>query len=229
MRSGGLRTSWRKRGATAAARRASIWHTKRRAMTLVELLIALVIMAILSGAVSAMIFATSRATEDRTDVRHAVVQAHQVEARLADKLRAAAAFLAQDATHLVYWRGDTNEDDVVNLAELGMIEYVAGTTTLNLYEVVWPTGWSQDQINTANVTLTSSSNFLQAVATAQAGGYFPAQTINPHVSSATITLNNVDPQLARLVTLRLVLKVGDVSHPLNVVGSLRAPVTVPGG
>ena len=202
---------------------------RRSAFTLAELIVALAISAIVAAAVMSMLFATARATETRTDVRHSVIHANQLEARLRHCILSSCAFLGKDTTHLVLWLSDDNDDDVVNLGELGLIEYDAGNTQLRFYEVVWPAGWNQAKIDAANVAYTAGENFLQRALNAQGAVYFPQRVWSNQVSALTITLDDATPLDAKLATLRLTVASGDIPHPLIVAAGLRTPKSVTGG
>ena len=209
--------------------RACYQRGRRSAFTLAELIVALVISAIVAAAVMSMLFATARATETRTDVRHSVVHANQLEARLRHSILSSCSFLGKDDTHLVLWLSDDNDDDVVNLGELGLLEYDAGSTQLRFYEVVWPAGWDQATIDAANAAYAAGENFLQRALNAQGQEYFPQRVWSNQVSAATITLDDVAPLNAKLATLRLTLAGGDIPHPLVVAVGLRRPKSVTGG
>ena len=190
---------------------------------------ALVISAIVAGAVMSMLFATARATETRTDVRHSVVHANQLEARLRHSILSSCSFLGKDDTHLVFWLSDDNDDDVVNLGELGLLEHDAGSTQLRFYEVVWPAGWDQATIDAANVAYSAGENFLKRALDVQGQVYFPQRVWSNQVSALTITLNDATPLNANLATLRLTVAGGDIPHPLVVTAGLRTPKAVTGG
>ncbi|HNQ24287.1 MAG TPA: prepilin-type N-terminal cleavage/methylation domain-containing protein [Phycisphaerae bacterium] len=201
---------------------------RRPAFTLVELLVALTITVVIGAAVASMLFTTARATETRTDVRRAVVHSQQLDARLRAKVLSAGAFLGTDATHLLLWLRDDNDNQLVNLGELGLLEFDTGTKQLRFYAAVWPAGWSQAQIATANVTYSTGTNYLQQALAARGAAYFPQQVWSRQVGALSITLDKADPLLARLATLRMTMAVGDLAEPLIVAAALRAPQTVGG-
>ncbi|MFQ5414622.1 MAG: type II secretion system protein J [Phycisphaerae bacterium] len=194
---------------------------RARGLTLVELVIALSITSLIATAATTMLFATSRATEARQDLRHVMTRSAVVQARLADEIHRAAAFLAAGTDQLILWSSDANGNGSVNLAEIVLIERDSGTNELRRYAIVWPAGWSQATIDAANTTYAANTDFAAVVVSAKATGNFPATVWSSETTAMTAVLNNATAQDATLATLRLTLTSGDVAESMVAAASLR--------
>lgn len=198
-------------------------HARHHAFSLAEVIIGLTVTAVIGAAVAGMLYTTGRATENRRDLRQALIAAHALQQRLSACVNAARAFLAADAEQTVLWRSDPDANRAVNLGELGLIEYDDAAGEVRTYEVVWPQGWSQAQIDAANVVYPADADFLAAAIQAKAGGLLVPSVLSRKVTAGAIALDNATPQAARLATLRLTLTEGDLDYPLVMAAALRAP------
>ena len=191
----------------------------RRGVTLVELILAMMITALLSAGVASMLYAAGYGTSSRREVRRVAVKSLQLQKRFEDAIRSARAVLAsgQVATgygFVVLWTGDTNADDQVNLSELQLIELPNGTTTLQS---------CQPSPSATDVTYPADANFYSVAQTAKASGNLVPVTWSNGISDLTVTLDNPTPVMARLVTWRLTLTDQAISEQLCGAANLRSP------
>lgn len=200
-------------------------RARRRAFTLVELLIALAITSVIGAATVSMLFATTRATEVQRDVRGSIIRQQSVYARLKDRVNTALAFLGADDDQVVLWLADDNEDGFVNLGELGLLEYDAANDQLLSYSIEWPGGWSQSQIDGANTQYSNSDNFITRAENAKATGYFPSSVWASDVTAMTFTLDPGAPLTARVLTVRTTFSTGLLEQEFVSVCGLRTHVT----
>ncbi len=117
--------------------------TTRRALTLLELLIALSITAIVAGATSAMITAFIRATEADKSWREALIRAQAVNARLASYISPARCTLDVATDGCALWLDDPNSSTTVNATEIRWITLDSATGTLIAEMVKFPAEWDQ--------------------------------------------------------------------------------------
>jgi len=106
----------------------------RKAFTLAELLITLIVTGILLAALATLAYAVSRATSTDSDI--AVTQAHlrQGTLRLQELIRDCRLVCAMATQDLAIWRADDNDDGAINVNELVYVERVnaSGDETLQL-------------------------------------------------------------------------------------------------
>lgn len=167
-----------------------------RAYTLMETLLALVVVAFIGVGAAAVLQTAAYGTSARREARRVAVRGEVVRARIDAAIRGARAVLASGSGYIVLWTCDTNPDGHVNLSELELIEVASGSTTLTAYvgesaagDPVYPT----------------SSNFYAVAQAAKSSGHFPATTWATNISNLTFTPDNPSPILAKFVTWSLTL------------------------
>ena len=198
---------------------------RRRAMTLVELLIAMVITGFVAAGAATILFATSQATDDRNDVRRSVVRSAVTDTRLRGKIHSALSFLAVGTDELVLWANDENDDGVVNLGEIIFFQRDGSANELRYYEVSWPTGWTQEQIDAANTAYVPATDFSAVAASAKTSGNFSETTWATGVYSFVVVLEGATPQASRVATMSLTFSTDGVEQHYVTVGSIRTPTT----
>lgn len=91
-------------------------------MTLVELLLALAITALIGAAVAGMLHAAAMGTNDSADGRRIVVQFKRLDARVGAALRSARLALESGASYVILWERDADASGLPNLSEIRLIE-----------------------------------------------------------------------------------------------------------
>ncbi len=191
-----------------------------RAMTLVELVIALAITAIVAAVLAILIDATAVGTSSNNDGRRGLTRMQAMKAQLGDAFANARCILAVDATHVVYWVGDvagapTPANGAVNFSELRMLELDTTTGSLNLYTCQWPSGYSTASIIAADQTYAAGSDWLSAAQAAKGTGNYPATLVAGNVTGITACLDSASPTQAHLIQLRV--DIDDGSTPRSVI------------
>jgi type II secretory pathway pseudopilin PulG len=167
-----------------------------RAYTLVETLVALVVLALVGLGMAAILQTAAYGTSSQRELRRVAVRGEMVHARTDSAIRNARAVLASGSGYIVLWTGDTNGDSHVNLSELELIELPAGSTNLTAR-----LGHSAD----GDPVYAADSNFYAVAQSAKSGANFPATIWATNVSGLTFALDKDTPILARLVTWSLTL------------------------
>ncbi len=106
--------------------------SNKKAFTLVELLVTLVVTGILLSAVATLAFAMSSASRTSDDTILNEAQLRQTRLRISELLRTCKLICAAPGNDLVVWQADTNNDGRINVSELVYIERGAGLNTLQL-------------------------------------------------------------------------------------------------
>ena len=95
--------------------------------TLVELLTAAMVSALVATAGATLIFAVGNASKQTRDLRETKVSGHYALRRIAETIRSARGIGEVTSTAVTLWVADRNSDDLLNVNELGIIEYDAAT------------------------------------------------------------------------------------------------------
>lgn len=195
----------------------------RRGFTLVELILALGICAMVVAAVSAMLVSVSYGTSARRDLRDLVVRGETVDARVALAIRSARAVLETGTDYLIVWMSDSKKNDAPNLSEIRLIER-ALDNTLKSYQ--FPGNWTQAEIDAADAQYTLSGNlagfFRTATTNAKNAGSFVSTHWGSGVTAATFALDGADPAAIPLAAYRLTLQTGDLTETVIGAASLRS-------
>jgi prepilin-type N-terminal cleavage/methylation domain-containing protein len=180
--------------------------TRRRGLTLIELVIGLAITAVVSAVLAILINATAVGTNSTQDGRRSLVKMQGVKAQLEDTIKNSSCVLAAGANYIVLWTGDLNGaptpvNRAVNLSELRLIEVDTATGNLNIYAVQWPANFGNGSIVAADTTYSAATTWYTACSTAKAGGYFVPTTIATSVTGMTVSLDSATVTQGRLVSL----------------------------
>lgn len=146
----------------------------RQAYTLVEVLMALVITALVGTAVMAMMSATAYGASDRQSLRELLVRMTTVEARLGAAIRGSTEATDAGADYLVLWVADSDESETRQNGEMQLIERDTSTNELISY---------RNPADTSNFTTASSFRSL-------AKSSYPGQRWATGVTAATFTLQS---------------------------------------
>lgn len=183
---------------------------RRSGLTLIELMLALAVTAVIGAAIAAMLGAVSRGVASSQDVRSMVTRHKVLEARLAASIRGSGSVLFASTDRLVLWAGDTNPDGQPNLSEIRRIERDA-QGHLWSYRASFPAGWSAVQIAAADVAYPLASDFDAVTSALKTDSLFPGEKWMTGISALGFTLNKSPAQSATLVSYRATLVAGDQS------------------
>lgn len=193
-----------------------------RAVTLVELLIAMIITSMLALGVASILHAASYGTSSKREIRRVAVRSQQIRSQLDDSIRTARAVLACGETvegdkYIVLWKGDSNQTDQnqVNLSELLLIEWVPGSQTLTAYDA--PGAPDPDPFYAAD------ADFYNEADQARSDGDLTGTVWSQGVSAFEMTLIDDGEGQARMVAWSLTVIDELLSESLVGTTSLRCP------
>ena len=171
-----------------------------RGVTLVELMLAMTITAIIGLTVSAMLAAASYGTSSSRDLRELVVRSKTLGSRINAAIQQADRVLAIGDDFIVLWT-DADRDGEPSLHELRRLTFDSeqGRLTAAAAAADAPsTAWTLDD------------DFKAITDALMAGNDFPARVWASRVSHWQITPDASDPQAIRLISHRLTLTAGDL-------------------
>lgn len=174
----------------------------RRGLTLVEMLMALAITALIGAAVTAMLFGVSHGTHETRDMRGLTLRCKAINARLAARIRTARSVLDADTDRLILWTGDTNGNGKPDLSEVQRIERDSDTGVITSYTLA---------DDGTDVEHELADDFNVATAAAIESGDMAGEAWARAVAGLDITLDSQTPQAASLVSFRVTLRAGSLS------------------
>jgi type II secretory pathway pseudopilin PulG len=181
---------------------AVVGEVRRGGLTLVEMLMALTITALIGAAIASMLSAVAYGTSSSQDIRSLVVKNKTLSSRITAAVRGSAQLLSAADGYVVLWTKDLNGSGVPDLLELRRIELDGSTDELTSYtpnpsavDVVYAITDDFDAITTGLIGSGDLDGALWATG----------------VSRWAITLDDVDPLAAGLMSFKLTLDVGGMS------------------
>lgn len=202
------------------ARRA---RRRSSAFTLVELVLAAGITALIGVAIASLFFAVSYGTASRNDMRALVPRQRTITARLDASIRSSKMVLALGSNYVVLWMADTNSNSAPNLSEIRRIEFDSASSSVISYKVTWPSGWSQTMIDAADTQYALTDDFGSVTAALKGNSYFPSEIWSRSVSSWSLSANKSSVQSATMLSYQITTVSGQSTNALVGAASLRTP------
>ena len=167
----------------AAPRRAP----RRHAVSLVELILALGILAIIGGTLATMLFATSRGSQSGTDLRRRNLKVEVISARIDSAVRSSCRILASGDSFLVLWLGETRQNSLPDLSEICRIDWNNAAKQLRCSSA------SPGLTDAQNIAYPFTTDFAAATAALASDARFPAQVWGRNVAAWTFSLDKPLP------------------------------------
>jgi hypothetical protein len=142
-------------------------NSTRRALSLLELMIALVVTAMVAGAISGMMHAVTTGVVTRRDNRSTMVGANTAAARLGAYIAPARCILDVSGPDVVVWLNDSRESGTIHATEIRWLLFDAGTGTITVHFVDFPDGWSQAAKDLEDQEYASGTNWSTVLSSYQ--------------------------------------------------------------
>lgn len=193
----------------------------RRAFTLVEVLLATALIALIGVAVAMMLSGIARETLAHDTLRRQMMTRQVVVARLGALMRPAARVLEHSESRLVVWKGDHHPNGAPDLSELLVLMHDPDSKTLFVYEA--PPGQDADIVP----TYTFFDDF-GAIAAAHAGtALLPGTPLIKDLESLVFRPDRPDIATARRICIDAIYDDGTGAEAITTVSSLRASPSTP--
>jgi type II secretory pathway pseudopilin PulG len=144
---------------------------RRRGVTLLELMLALSITAMVGLGVASMLTMISSSTQQTRDARSLLLRAHAGQTRLRSYLDTSLSLLQHDASKgLAVWLLDQRTLEQVNLSEMRVLWFDDVNGTLSVEWVNFPESWTELQIQTFDTVVADGSDYFVEMEAQRAGG-----------------------------------------------------------
>lgn len=178
--------------------RVAPWPSKR-GLTLLELLLAISITAMVAAAITGMMSVVSAGVGTRRDARDVMIRAHTAQIRLEGYLLPARCVLRASGGNLTLWLHDARESQTVHASEIRWLTYDAGTGSILLQRVAMPDVWSKAQTQLEDDEFPMTTNWDLVLKQYQSLGWISSLTLVDGLSAATVQLDALDPLASRNV------------------------------
>lgn len=198
-----------------------------RGLSLLELLLALSITAMVGAAIAGMLGAVSSGVGARRDTRAVMVLANAAQARLAAYIMPSRCVLSVDGPNPVLWFNDNRESDTVHATELRWLIFDAKTGTLNVHYVDLPSSWTQIGRDLEDHEYPLGTPWNSVLAEYQAKGWTASCTLVDGLASAAIKTDSKAALNVRHIVYELGFntEAGEVRmNAASTIRELRTPV-----
>ncbi|MHC4715674.1 MAG: PulJ/GspJ family protein [Planctomycetota bacterium] len=184
-----------------------------KAFTLLELMLSLSVISVMGLTVASVAAALSYAQSHTDEVSESVHSGRSGLLTIESYVRRAKLVTAVQATGMVLWLGDANDDGQINVAELAMVQYKGQAREVRLSRVIFPANLAPDTLELLNTpkALSSVDEMDEVTDEFDRGiyaGYLTTMPLATNVEEFTVA-TDVAPPLSRLMLLRI--KVGHSS------------------
>lgn len=196
-------------------------NTSRRAFTVVELLIGIVITALVAMAISTMLTLVGETTARSRDERAAVMRSHLAQVRLRSYTEPALAVLQFDARKgVAIWLHDDNPGSKVNLTELRVLWFDSQAGEVIAERVEFPDNWTPEMKSAADVVIPKTADFFTVITAQRDAGMTVSETLLETVEGLSLTFTGTTIQSSERVRYAITLGAdnGDSVQTYIVVG-----------
>lgn len=194
---------------------------KRRGLTLLELMIALIVTAIISGAIASMMSAVSIGVRTRRDSRRTIIASAGAAQRLAAYVSPSRAILDANSSSsiITLWAHDDRASETVHATEIRWL-VLSEDDEVELWFVEFPTDWTDTQKDLADLEYASSMNWDTVLATYQAAGHAASYVLAEDVTSMTVVMTDKSALDARHIEFLIDFATSEETITLSCAGTI---------
>lgn len=197
----------------------------RRALTLLELVIALTITAMVAAAITGMMGAVASGVDTRQDGRSAMTRAQASQTRLGAYIAPSRAFLDIAPEQIVLWLDDGRESGTVHASEIRWLLHDESARTISVHYVKFPDEWLQIARELADNEYPSSADWTAVLSFYEGQGWTGSYTLIDDVELAAASGDSADCTLSTVARLDLNFNPDDDEPlPLHLACALRRHV-----
>ena len=194
--------------------------TTRRGLTLLELMLALTITALVAGAIYGMLGAVSSGLMSNRDSRDIMVRANAAQTRIGAYIASSNAILAADAESIVLWLDDTRVSGTVHATEIRWLVFDDYTDELYVYFVTLPDAWSQAARDLEDAEYAPGTDWNTVLNNFLNKGLMSSLPLIDGVESVAVELD-APPASARHVGMDIAFQASNSAPMLRVSSSIR--------
>ena len=158
----------------------------RRALTLLELMLALSITAMVATAISGMMSAVITGVSTRRDNRSLMIRANAAQTRLAAYIAPSRSVLDATDSDLVLWLEDARESGTVHATEIRWLKFDAIEGTIDVYFVDFPDSWQQTAKDLADRQYAADANWKMVLDAYQSNGWISTLCLVDGLEGVTV-------------------------------------------
>jgi type II secretory pathway pseudopilin PulG len=118
-------------------------RTTRRGLSMVELMIALSVTALIGLATVGMLQAVTNGVDTRRDQRSTIIRANAAQHRLAAYINPSRCILELQGSNLALWFDDSRKSETVHISEVRWLRYHAAQGTITVHYLTFPNNMTE--------------------------------------------------------------------------------------
>lgn len=182
---------------------------RRKGMTLLELLLAFAITAIIGLAMATVLTTAARGISGAGEARSALQRVHAAYVRTRAYTDSGLCLLGVDKDKgFAFWLHDETPGGRLNLLELRVFWWNTGDGTFIVERVKVPDAWAPELVAAYNIPVSSAADFFQVMLDQRSLGMTSAEVIADGLEIAALGFTGVDPQNAQRFRLTLTVATG---------------------
>ena len=159
-------------------------------MTLLELMLALTITALVAAAIFGMMGAVTSGLLSNQDSRNIMVRAHAAQNRISAYVTRANAILDSDGESIAIWLDDSRESGTVHATEIRWLIFDGFTGSLYVYFVTFPDAWSRVAIDLEDAEYAIGTDWNAVLLSFDAKGLLSSMPLMDGLQTVAIELND---------------------------------------
>ena len=193
---------------------------RRRGLTLVELVLALSVTAMIAGAIASMMAAVSNGVKTRRDARSIIIRASAAHGRLDAYLSACRCLLEAGDDGVVLWLHDDRESGTIHASEVRWLIHDPDDGAIDVFYVSFPAEWTDVQRDLADREYPIGSNWSVILGQYEARDLISRVRLVDGIASMSVDTNAADPLDARLISCELQFADGDQAMVIRASSSI---------
>lgn len=193
----------------------------RRGLSLLELLLAITISAMVAGAIAGMLGAVSAGVGTRKDSREIMVLAHSAQCRLSAYLATARCVLADDSANLTLWLNDDRESGTVHASEIRWLRFDTSTGEIVVDYVSFPVSWTPTACELADREYPASTDWSSVHSAYDALGLLESKPLVDHLTGVSIQRDTKSVTSSRHICFNLSFQGDNATVTVPVSGTIQ--------
>ena len=177
----------------------------RHGLTLLELLMALAITAMITAAISVMVSAVSVGELSRRDNRDYIVRTYAAKSRLSAYIARSLAVLEVDVNgaDAVIWLNDWRGGGTVHATEIRWLIFHGPSKTMKVYYVDFPDSWNEVAQALEDQEYALGQDWSEVLSTYDLAGYVSSMTLVDGIANVQITTDQATAIASGMISFNI--------------------------
>ncbi len=177
----------------------------RRGLTLLEMMLATSITAVIATAIASMMAAATDSLSSRDDGRQSAIRLATMQVRLGAYIAPSCCLLDKGNEQIILWFEDSRESNTVHASEIRWIQFNELDNELIVKFVVFPQEWSQSMVDAADLECNSLTDYDVLLDSFEANNLIDSFPLVDSITACTFWTNTQSPIEATQISTRFTL------------------------